>query len=64
MSSDYKETMFNDETVMTIDVIALERQARELRAKVIRSAVRSLARRIAARFGGRGASIPASAARA
>jgi hypothetical protein len=49
MSRKYKDSMFEDFDYASIDVIAAERRARELRAQAIRDALRVVARWIAAR---------------
>lgn len=51
MSRPYKETMFENIDLAVIDVIAVERQARALRAKAMQDGIRAVARWIAARIG-------------
>jgi hypothetical protein len=50
MAKGYKDSMFEDHDYTAIDVIALERRARTLRAQAMREAVAGVARWIAARF--------------
>jgi hypothetical protein len=66
MSRPHKETMFEDFDLAVIDVIAVERQARALRAKAMHDGLRAAARWIAARVGKRsaGAASPAGSAHA
>lgn len=52
MAKGYKESMFEDFDLAAIDVIAVERQARALRAQVMRDALAGAARWIAGRFTG------------
>jgi hypothetical protein len=49
MSRTYKQSMFEDYDYAAIDVIAVERRARELRAQAIREGLANAARWIAAR---------------
>jgi len=50
MAKGYKDSMFEDYDYAAIDVIALERRARALRAQAMRDALAGAARWIAARF--------------
>ena len=50
MARSYKESMFEDFDLAVIDVVAVERQARALRAQAMREALAGAARWVAGRF--------------